>query len=154
MRAFALSDTEYRQLERLARRHNITIREIMAEMGEVIRREFNAEHNQNASGPLFTFVRNHVVGPDYFVSANVPGPEAVVDIFEARAVWTADVKFASVLLDIYHSRDLAKDVLANTLAWSRFWAVRFPTSEGRVKFKAVLEELEEKPRLRVIDGGA
>jgi len=137
MFAFPLTDAEGRELERLARRHNLTTMEIMIEMGEIIRKDFSAEHDQSATGPVFTFTRNHVVGPDYFASANVPEPAAVVDLFEARFVCSQDQMCASVLLEGKRSRELGRDILANVLAWARFWAARFPSPEGRARYQAL-----------------
>ena len=142
MIAIASTKAEQDHLARLARRHSLTVMEIMTVIGEVIRTEFNTEHNHGKSEIVFTFIRDNVIGLDYFTHANVPEPDAAVDLFEARARCLTDAQYASALLDQDCSKDFARNVLANTFAWARFWAVRFPTPEGRAVYRAIVVDLD------------
>ncbi|AWO87697.1 MULTISPECIES: hypothetical protein [Bradyrhizobium] len=144
-----LTERERHQFERLARRYSLTVVEIMGIMSELATEGFDPVE---AEGKAFEFTSSHLIGPDYFEHRNVPEPDANVDLFVAWDQTKFDADIGRYLLDNHPSKATAASVFKNTLAWFRFWAVRWPIPEGRARFKGLADALSAR-LFRVIDGG-
>jgi hypothetical protein len=104
-----------------------------------------------ASGPPFRFEEREP--NEFYISIDVPHPFAQVDLAQAWQVARLDAEACRVTLEHDDTLDGTMRVYANTIAWLRFWSVRFPNAEWRQKFemelqaRAVgLEELKKKAR--------
>src|SRR4051812_24975436 len=123
-----LTEHERQQFERLGRRYSLTVLEIMDMVRELAAADFDPI---SAQGERFEFSQPHLVGPNYFQRRNVPQPDANVDLFVAWDQAKTDAEIGRYLLDKHPSKALATDVHKNTIAWFRFWAVRWPIAGGQ-----------------------
>src|SRR5262249_11490536 len=70
---------------------------------------------------------------------DVPEPLAIVDLLEAKEETGRQIKTCEMLLQ--GEVQCERDVLANRVAWCRFWQVRAPTAELREMFGKSLRRL-------------
>jgi hypothetical protein len=83
-----------------------------------------------ASGPSFSFEDRDPL--------EVPHPCAQVDLAVAWEVARIDAEACRDLLQEDNSLEGTLRVYANTIAWLRFWSVRFPNGEWRELFEREL----------------
>jgi hypothetical protein len=86
-----------------------------------------------ASGPPFRFEEREP--NQFYISIDVPGPCAQVDLGEAWEVARLDAEACRVTLEYDHSLEGTMRAYANTIAWLRFWSIRFPHAEQRERFE-------------------
>ena len=132
-----LSKPKRRQLERIARQSGMSLMEVFR-----LARQTASDDPAPGTGERFMCFRPDFVGPDYFETANVPPPDANVDLLRAYDHWKQDIRIADELLDNYSSPALALASHRNHLAWLRFWAARASTPERREEARADAAEHE------------
>jgi hypothetical protein len=91
-----------------------------------------------AMGPRFRFEERE---PDEI--GDVPGPCDQVDLGEAWEVARLDAEACRLILQYDDGLEATLRVYANTIAWLRFWSVRFPNVEWRERFELELEVRKE-----------
>jgi hypothetical protein len=84
---------------------------------------------------------------DFYISIDVPGPCAQVDLAQAWEIAQLDARACQLTLEHDHSFEATLRVYRNNLSWLRFWSVRFPDAEWRQRF-----ELELGARRIGLDG--
>jgi hypothetical protein len=106
-----------------------------------------------ALGPRFRFEEREP--SDFYISIDVAGPCAQVDLALAWEVAQLDARACQLTLEHDDGRDATLRVYRNTIAWLRFLSVRFPDAEWRQRFelelearRSGLEELKSKARVR------
>jgi hypothetical protein len=137
---WSMSKPRRRELERLAKDFGFTVMEVLELARAFVARELDPAPGK---GEIFEFFRPDFVMPDYFDHAAVPPADAKVDVLEAREHWKDDTRACSELLKDAHP-PLATRIaaLANSLAWSKFWAQRHNRAEEREWHKAQAAEHE------------
>jgi hypothetical protein len=80
---------------------------------------------------------------DFYISNDVPEPCAQVDLALAWQVAQLDARACGLLLEEDYSLEAALEVFRNTIAWLRFWSMRFPNVEWRERFERELEARKE-----------
>jgi len=88
------------------------------------------------TGGLFRFKE---CGPDG-ISREVPKPFDRTDLAVAWQIAQADAMACRLVLERDHSIEASLRVYRNTIAWLRFWSIRFPNEEAREEFERQLEE--------------
>jgi hypothetical protein len=104
------------------------------------------------TGDLFRFSERK---GDFFISPDVPGPFDRTDLAIAWQIAQDDAKACRLVLEHDYTLDGALRVYRNTIAWLRFWSVRFPNEQQRAVFAEQLAErmmalaaLKARARLR------
>ena len=139
-----LSEQDRMVLEHLKYLYGGTIREVC----EVARATVLAELDPisfSAQGEPFIFPRPEPGSlPDFcWISPEVPGPYAKVDLHEALRVAERDASASQTTLEWDNSTEAILRVYGNTIAWLRFWSIRAPQAEWRARFVRELETREE-----------
>jgi hypothetical protein len=80
---------------------------------------------------------------DFYISIDVPGPCAQVDLGKAWQVARLDAEACRLTLEHDHSLEATLRVYRNTIGWLRFWSVRWPNAEWRKRFERELRVREE-----------
>jgi hypothetical protein len=80
---------------------------------------------------------------DDYISPEVPGSDAQVDLAVAGRVAELDARACSIVLERDNSFDATFLVYKNTLGWLVFWSHRHPNERWRKRFAEQLEERKE-----------
>jgi hypothetical protein len=80
---------------------------------------------------------------DDYISPEVPGSDAQVDLAVAGRVAELDARACSIVLERDNSFDATFLVYKNTLGWVVFWSHRHPNERWRKRFAEQLEERKE-----------
>jgi hypothetical protein len=121
--AFELSDAEIEEYTALAEHHGHTIGEMFSMISKIINAADYPEFDQFAEP--FEFVRPQIVGEDYYNIRNVPEPTVNVHPLVAlREAYRDEEIAAGGWLERNPGLACIRSKLANSLAWSRFFAIR------------------------------
>jgi hypothetical protein len=137
-----LSERDRKLIEAVKFMWGISVREVCAMARGIILREMDPII---ADGAVFEFVEAAPGSMPNFcwLSPRVPAPNARVDLLEAWDVAQRDARACRATLECDGSIEAALRVYLNTVAWVRFWSVRFPNAEWRAAFAQELEAREE-----------
>jgi hypothetical protein len=132
-------DEEQRDLfEEAALRLGTTVMEIE----KFVRALLVCDGNEDKVGPWFAFgakVRGLEDDGFSWLNQKVPEPNVKVNLFEAWREMKSDSKACERIMEGNPSSPMVWKVLRNQLGWARFYAVRFPTPEGRDIYSAMVE---------------
>jgi hypothetical protein len=136
------SERDRRLFEEIKSLCGSTVREICMMARAFILVEMDPIH---ATGEPFVFPRGAPGSqPDFcWISPEVPGPYANVDLLEALSVTERDAQACDLTLKVDNSIEATLRVYKNSIAWMRFWAVRSPSAECRETSARNLERMEE-----------
>jgi len=139
-----LSEKDRKVLEYLKYRYGGTIREVCAIARATILVELDPIPF-SAQGEPFVFPRPEPGSlPDFcWISPEVPGPYAKVDLHEALRVAERDASASQTTLEWDNSTEAILRVYGNTIAWLRFWSIRAPQEERLAGFVRELKTREK-----------
>jgi hypothetical protein len=96
-------------------------------------------------------------GEPFVFDGDVPDPYAnVIDLLEAWDIAMREAQHCRYVLENEPSTEALLKVYRKTIAWLRFWSVRFPNAEWRVGFARMLEDREaalEELRSKALENG-
>jgi hypothetical protein len=130
------TESDRELFEEAVRRHCMTVMEI----ADFIRGLLMAEADPiQAKGERFEFKKPPRDYIDFgWINPRVPAPDAAVDLFEAIEEMKRDAKACEFILNYEPSHSNVLRVIQNEISWSRFFAGRWPTPEGREAFRAMV----------------
>jgi hypothetical protein len=138
---WSLSKAKQRELERLARRFDFTVMEVLELARAFATAELNAKLDPAPGvGEPFEFTRPDFIMNDYFEHAAVPAPDARVNYIEARDNYEDDMRIAAELLDGHPPIATCVAMIINNHRWLKFYARRAPKPEQRERYKAEAED--------------
>jgi len=123
--------------EEASLRLGVTIMEIE----RFVRALLVCEGNEDKDGPWFEFgakVRGLEDDGFSWLNHQVPEPNVKVNLFEAWREMKSDSKACERIMEGKPNTATVWRVLRNQLAWSRFYAVRFHTPEGREVYRSMV----------------
>jgi hypothetical protein len=118
--------------------HGVDPLEVWKMVGKLLNAEFDPV--ADPGGDLFRWDDWAPRDDPFFLSVDVPEPDAVVDVLEAWERAKLDARRCARALvegregDGKVSERMAVTVFVNSLKWSKFWARRHPDAEWRRKF--------------------
>lgn len=137
--SISLTPTDRQLFLMVARRHSLDTQELIQMVGAAATYDLDSGRGE---GPEFVFTEPAILGLDYLTLRNVPDPRANVTLATARVWWMRDSAAAEWLLEAHPSKATAISVVANTYAWTRFWASREPDPAWRARYIAKVVELD------------
>jgi hypothetical protein len=112
------------------------------EIEKFVRALLVCDGNEDKEGPWFEFggkVRGLQGHSFSWLNHRVPEPNVKVNLFDAWRQMKADAGACELIMKGKPNTAEVWRVLRNQLAWSRFYAVRFPTPEGREVYRSMVE---------------
>ena len=139
-------------LIKLAKRTGYSVMEIDY-MGRMIAQVDIDPLPPNECGEPFEFTGRKVSvfdDPDDLncINPEVPKPDAQIDLLVARREYASDVRNIAAIYRSGRGLSIAQNwrLFMNTWDWFRFWSVRHPNPQSRVKFAKALRELDAAAR--------